>query len=118
MLTMSFDEQSAKSTAGSLGLDWSTQAKVAAQSLRFDLRAAWHGELSRKTRTVSGKLYNNVTRTTVIGIEDGDGSGVELGGAATWFFAKTWSASIGYSADLRPDDRVASRASFSIQTGF
>jgi uncharacterized protein YhjY with autotransporter beta-barrel domain len=118
MLTMDFDGQEAKSTAGTIGVDFGTETKVAARTLRFDFRAAWHGELTTKTREVSGKLANNFTRTTTIGVEDGDGSGLELGGAATLFFAKNWSASVGYAGDIRSGDKLASRVSLSLQTGF
>jgi hypothetical protein len=86
--------------------------------LRFDFRAAWHGEMGSKTRNVSGKLANNFTRTTTIGVKDGDGSGVELGGAASCYFAKNWSASLGYAGDIRSGEQLASRVSLSLQTGF
>jgi hypothetical protein len=118
MLSMDFDGQQAKSSAGTLGLDFGTNTKVAAHLVRFDFRAAWHGELTNKSRSVSGKLANNFTRTTTISIEDGDGSGIELGGAATLFFAKNWSASVGYAGDIRSGDKLASRVSLSLQTGF
>lgn len=118
MLTMDFDGQEAKSTAGTIGVDFGTETKFAARTLRFDFRGAWHGELTNKTREVSGKLANNFTRTTTIGVEDGDGSGLELGGAATLFFAKNWSASVGYAGDIRSGDKLASRVSLSLQTGF
>ncbi len=118
MLSMDFDGQQAKSSAGTLGLDFGTNTKVAAHLVRFDFRAAWHGELTNKSRSVSGKLANNFTRTTTISVEDGDGSGIELGGAATLFFAKNWSASLGYAGDIRSGDKPASRVSLSLQTGF
>ena len=60
--------------------------------------------MSNKSRDVSGRLAGNFTRLTTIGVEDGDGRGVELGGAATLFFAKNWSASLGYAGDIRSGD--------------
>ena len=74
--------------------------------------------MTSKNRSVSGKLTNNFTRTTTINVEDGDGSGFELGGAATLFFAKNWSASLGYTGDIRRGEKLASRVSLSLQTGF
>ena len=47
-----------------------------------------------------------------------DGSGFELGGAATVYFAKNWSASLGYTGDIRSGEKLASRVSLSLQTGF
>lgn len=117
-LAMDFDEQDAKSISGAIGVDCATNWKLGGRAGRFDLRAAWHGEIGSSNRTVSGKLANNFTRTSTLEVEDGDGSGVELGGAVTLFFAKNWSASLGYAADIRADERVANRGTFSIQTGF
>lgn len=116
--SMAFDGQSAKSSTGSMGVDFGTDSKLAGRTLRIDLRAAWHGEIVNRDRTVSGKLADNFTRTATISVEDGDGSGVELGGAATLFFAKNWSASLGYTGDIRSGDKLASRVSISLQTGF
>ncbi|MCX6952687.1 MAG: autotransporter domain-containing protein [Verrucomicrobia bacterium] len=116
--SMAFDGQSAKSSAGSVGVDLGTDTKLSGRVLHFDFRAAWHGEIGGNDRGVSGKLADNFTRTTTISVEDGDGRGVELGGAATLFFAKNWSASLGYAGDIRSGDKLASRASFSVQTGF
>lgn len=117
-LNMVFDEQEAESTSGEVGVDAALNWKFAGRTLRLDGRVAWHGEMGSQTRTVSGRLANNVTRPTLLEIEDGDGDGVEVGGAATVFFAKNWSASVGYAADIRTSDRVAHRGTISVQTGF
>ncbi|MBI5767914.1 MAG: autotransporter domain-containing protein [Verrucomicrobia bacterium] len=117
-LSMDFAAQEAKSSAGGVGIDFGTDTKVADRALRFDFSAAWHGELSSRTRNVSGKLANNFTRTTTVGIKDGDGSGVALGAAATLAVAKNCSVTLGYAADLRSDDKLANRLSLSVQTGF
>ncbi len=118
MVALDFDGQEARSSAGSVGLDVGTDTKLAAHALHFDFRAAWHGEMTDKNRSVSGKLTNNFTRTTTINVVDGDGSGWELGGAATLFFAKNWSASLGYAGDIRSGEKLASRVALSLQTGF
>lgn len=118
VVAMDFDGQTAKSSAGGVGVDFGTDTKFAARALHLDLRAAWHGEMTNKSRDVAGKLAGNFTRLTTIGVEDGDGSGFELGGAATLFFTKNWSASLGYAGDIRRSERLASRASLSLQTGF
>lgn len=117
-LAMTFDAQDAESRSGAVGVDFSTARKLGAHSVRLDLRGAWHGEIGNRTRTVAGRLADNFTRTTAIGLEDGDGSGLELGGGLTWFFSRTWSASAGYAADIRSGERVANRATVSLQTGF
>jgi outer membrane lipase/esterase len=117
-LSMDFDAQQVRSSAGSVGVDVGQSFKTTAGTVRLDLRGAWHGELGSSNRTVSGKLANNFTRTTAIQVADGDGSGVELGGAATLIFSKNWSASLGYYGDIRSGEKLASRAVFSIQTGF
>ena len=98
--------------------DLGTDAKLGERAWHFDFRAAWHGEMTSKHRSVSGKLTNNFTRTTTISVEDGDGSGFELGGAATVYFAKNWSASLGYTGDIRSGEKLASRVFLSLQTGF
>ena len=118
MVAMEFDGQTAKSSTGSVGVDLGTDTKLAERAWHFDFRAAWHGEMTTKNRNVSGKLANNFTRTTTISVEDGDGSGFELGGAATLFFAKNWSVSAGYTGDIRSGEKLASRAFLSVQTGF
>ncbi|MBI5693535.1 MAG: autotransporter domain-containing protein [Verrucomicrobia bacterium] len=117
-LTMEFASQDAKSSSGALGVDATCQTKLGGRQLRFDLRGAWHGEIGSRNRTVSGRLANNFTRPTLVSLEDGDGDGFELGGAATLFLGKTWSASLGCRADVRSGDKVATRASLSVQTGF
>ena len=118
VVALDFAGQEARSSAGSVGVDLGTDTNLAAHALHFDFRAAWHGEMTNKNRSVSGKLANNFTRPTTISVEDGDGRGFELGGAATLFFAKNWSASLGYAGDIRSGDKLASRVSFSLQTGF
>jgi outer membrane lipase/esterase len=117
-LTMDFAGQSAKSSSGAVGVDGAIHWKLAGQSVRLDWRGAWHGEIGSRDRTVAGRLANNFTRLTAVSIEDGDGSGFEAGGAATLFFAKNWSASLGYAADIRSGDKVANRFSLSVQSGF
>lgn len=117
-LTMDFAAQEAKSTAGAVGVDAAYHWKIGGRSVRLDLRGAWHDEIGSKTRNVAGRLANNFTRPTSVALEDGDGSGLELGGAATLFFAKNWSASLGYAADIRTSEKVANRATLSVQTGF
>jgi uncharacterized protein YhjY with autotransporter beta-barrel domain len=117
-LAMDFEAQQARSGAGSAGVDLSNRFKVAARAARFDFRLAWHGELGNGNRTVAGKLANNYTRRTAVAVEDGDGQGVEAGGALTIAVARNWSAAAGYAADLRSGDKVASRVSLTLQTGF
>ena len=118
VVTMDFAAQEAKSSAGSVGADFSKDTKIAECAVRFDFRAAWHGEMGNEDRTVTGRLSGNVTRPTSIRVEDGDGSGFELGGAATIAVIKNWSASLGYAGDIRSGDKLASRFSLSLQTGF
>jgi outer membrane lipase/esterase len=117
-LNMEFAAQEAKSTSGALGVDGAYTVKLGGYALRLDLRAVWRDEIGSRTRNVAGRLANNFTRDTVVALEDGDGSGLELGGATTLFFAKNWSASLGYAADIRTHEKVANRATLSVQTGF
>ncbi|MES2692207.1 MAG: autotransporter domain-containing protein [Verrucomicrobiota bacterium] len=118
VLAMDFEEQEARTSSGAIGVDASLGWKLGGRTLRLDGRAAWHGELGNRTRTVAGKLSDNFTRTTTLTLEDGDGSGVELGGAATLFLSNNWSASLGYAADIRAKEKLASRGTLSLQTGF
>jgi outer membrane lipase/esterase len=117
-LAMHFDPQDAESTSAAAGVDAAMSWRFGARLARLDLRGVWHGEIGSPTRAVAGRLADNVTRTTSLVIEDGDGSGVELGGALTVFFRKNWSASAGYAADIRTDEKVGHRGTFSVQTGF
>lgn len=117
-LAMAFEEQEAESTSGSVGVDVAINTKLGSRSARIDLRGAWHGEIGSRTRNVAGRLADNFTRPTSIAVRDGDGHGVELGGAFTVFFAKNWSTSLGYTADIRSGGKIASRATLSLQTGF
>ncbi len=117
-LAMDFAAQDAKSSAGAVGVDAALNGKLGARAARLDLRAAWHGEFGNRTRSVAGRLADNFTRSTALAVEDGDGDGLQLGGAATLFFAKNVSASLGYAADVRSGEKVTSRFSLSVQTGF
>jgi outer membrane lipase/esterase len=117
-LAMDFGGQEAKSTRGAAGLDVATHWKLGGRALRLDFRGVWHDEIGSKTRSLAGKLADNFTRATTVSVEDGDGGGVEVGGTATWFFARAWSASLGYAADIRANERVGNRATLSLQTGF
>lgn len=117
-LAMEFGEQEARSSSGAVGVDFSLMSRLSAATARLDLRAAWHGELGSGTRDVVGRLAGNFTRPTALAVDDGDGDGFELGGAATLFFAKNWGASIGYTADIRSSERVAHKGTLSLQTGF
>ncbi len=117
-LAMDFAAQDAKSSAGAVGVDAAMPCKLGGRAARFDLRAAWHGEFGHRTRAVAGRLADNFTRSTALAVEDGDGDGLQLGGAATLFLAKNASASLGYTAEVRSGEKVASRFSLSVQTGF
>jgi outer membrane autotransporter protein len=117
-LTMAFAAQEAKSSAGSIGLDFTGDSKLSARPVHFDFSVAWHSEFSDKTRGVTGQLANNFTPPTVVSITDGDGSGFALGAAATLLLNKTWSVSLGYHGDIRQGDKLASRIGLSVQTGF
>ncbi|MBL9190164.1 MAG: autotransporter domain-containing protein [Opitutaceae bacterium] len=117
-LAFAFDEQEAESTSAAVGVDFSTTLVCAGRSARFDLRAAWHGEVGSDDRSVTGRLADNFTRPTVLAVKDGDGRGLELGAGLTTALTKTWSGSISYTADIRQRDRVAHRGVLSVQTGF
>ncbi len=117
-LSFEFAEQEAASTHGSLGVDYVGNWSLAGRAARWDLRAAWHGEIGSSERNVTGRLADNFTRPTTISVRDGDGRGVELGGALTVFLTKAWSGSLGYTADIRNHDKVAHRVALSFQTGF
>jgi len=117
-LTMDFAAQEAKSTAGAAGVDAVFSWKLGGQTLRLDLRGAWRDEIGSKTRGVAGRLANNFTRPTTVALEDGDGGGIELGGAASLYLAKNSSVSLGYTAEIRSKGQQGNRASLSIQTGF
>jgi uncharacterized protein YhjY with autotransporter beta-barrel domain len=117
-LAMAFAAQEAKSSRGSVGIDFGADTKLAARALHFDFSAAWHGEFSTRTRGVAGQLAGNFTRPTVVNVTDGDGRGLQLGLAGTLALSPRWSATLGYDADIRAHDKLASRAGCSIQTGF
>lgn len=117
-LAFEFAEQEAKSSRAAVGVDFASTCMLAGRTARLDLRAAWHGEVGSSDRTVAGRLADNFTRPTAIAVKDGDGRGLELGGALTMSLTKTWSGTLGYAADIRNRDKVAHRGSFSVQTGF
>lgn len=117
-LSMVFDEQEARSSTGQLGLDASWSRRFNGKILRLDGRAVWHGELGNKERALVGKLADNFTRPTTLLLEDGDGDGVELGGAATLFLNAQWSTSLGYGIDIRSAEKPAHRGTLAVQTGF
>lgn len=117
-LSMVFDEQEARSSTGQLGVDGSWSRRFNGKILRLDGRAVWHGELGNKERALVGQLADNFTRPTTLLLEDGDGDGVELGGAATLFLNAQWSASLGYGIDIRSAEKPAQRGTFTVQTGF
>ncbi|MES2695425.1 MAG: autotransporter domain-containing protein [Verrucomicrobiota bacterium] len=117
-LSMDLAEQEAESSSGAVGVDVALMSRLLHHSARLDFRAAWHGELGSQNRTVAGRLADNFTRPTLLEIEDGDGSGFEIGGAATLFFSQKWGATVGYTTDIRSGDRLAHRATVSVQTGF
>ncbi len=117
-LTMAFAAQEAKSSTGSVGVDLGTDTKLAEHALHFDFSAAWHGEFSDRTRGVAGQLANNFTPPTTVNVTEGDGKGFAVGAAATVNLGKSWSATLGYTADIRQSDKLASRVGLSVQTGF
>jgi outer membrane lipase/esterase len=117
-LALAYDRQKARSSSATLGIDSSINARLGSNPARWDLRAAWHGEVGSRKRAVSGRLANNFTLPTLVNAEDGDGSGLELGGAVTVSVSKRWSTTLGYTADIRSSDDLMSRVSFSVQTGF
>jgi outer membrane lipase/esterase len=117
-LGLAYARQKARSSSAALGLDFSSNTKLGSHPARFDLRAAWHGEVGSRQRAVAGQLANNFTTPTLLNLEDGDGSGFELGGAVTVWVSTRWSTSLGYSGDIRSSDDLTSRLTFSIQTGF
>ena len=78
----------------------------------------WRDEVGSDLRGVSGRLIDNFTRTTTVLLEDGNGGGLELGGSLSVGLGKNWSAAVGYAADVRQNDKLANRFTFSVQTGF
>jgi outer membrane lipase/esterase len=117
-IAMEFEAQDARDSAGLAGVAASAVTKLGGRATHFDFRAVWHGDIGTHTRQVSGRLWNNFTRPTVLTVEDGDGSGVEVGAAVTLFTTKNTSLSLGYNGDIRSGDKLSSRASLSFQTGF
>ncbi len=117
-LSMVFDEQEARSSTGQLGIDASWSRRFNGKILRLDGRAVWHGELGSRERALVGQLADNFTRPTTLLLADGDGDGVELGGAATLFLNAQWSASLGYGIDIRSSEKPAQRGTLAVQTGF
>jgi hypothetical protein len=47
-----------------------------------------------------GAARESLHAATVVSVTDGDGRGIQLGGAGMLFFAKSWSATRGYAADI------------------
>jgi outer membrane lipase/esterase len=117
-LAMAVDAQEARSNSGAVGVDAAYSWKFDGRNVRLDLRGVWRDEIGSDLRGVSGRLVDNFTRTTTLMLEDGNGGGLELGGALSVGFGKTWSAAIGYAADVRQSDKLANRFTFSVQTGF
>lgn len=117
-LAMAVAAQTVKSSSAAVGVDAGRDWKLGTRAARLDFRAAWRGEIGNQARTVSGRLADNFTLPAGIALDDGDGDGVELGGAATVFFAQNWSATLGYAGDIRSGEKLGSRVTFSLQTGF
>lgn len=117
-LALAYDRQKARSSTATLGIDSAINSKLGSNPARWDLHAAWHGEVGSRQRAVSGRLANNFTLPTVLTVEDGDGSGLELGAAVTVAVSKRWSTTLGYAGDIRSSDDLTSRVTFSVQTGF
>lgn len=117
-LSLSLEGQEARSSAGQAGIDGTFTSQLAGRAFRFDVRAAWQGEIGSRQRAVTGRLADNFTRPTAVMLKDGDGSGVELGGAATLQLGRSWSASLGYHGDIRSGERLSSRVNLSLQSGF
>jgi outer membrane lipase/esterase len=115
-LGMDFAEQSARSSAWTVGYDLSRAFKLGTRDGGFDLHAAYRGEISRDDRNVSGRLANNVTPLTGVAIRDGNGNGIEFGAGLTLMFAKNWSASLAYTG--AGGNGTVHRGTLSLQTGF
>lgn len=117
-VAMDFADQEARTSEGFAGVEAGTMGKIAGRDTHFDFRATWHGDLGSHDRDVTGRLANNFTRPTTITVDDGDGTGVELGVAFTFMCAKNCSISLGYAGDIRNGEKLSNRATLSFQTGF
>jgi hypothetical protein len=61
----------------------------------------WDLHAGRKLRDAHrGAVREPLHAATVVNVTDGEGRGIQLGGAGTLFFAKNWSATRGYAADI------------------
>jgi len=92
--------------------------KIDGRNVRLDLRGVWRDEMGSENRAISGRLADNFTRRSSVLMLDGDGGGLEMGGSLGVGLGKNWSASVGYAADIRQDDKNANRFTFAVQTGF
>ena len=117
-VAMDFGEQEATASTVGVGVDLGKAWSHAGRDMRADFRVAWRGGIGSDERTVSGRLADNFTRVTRIALEDGDGDTIEIGGSLTAALGKSWSAIIGYAGEIRSDEKFASRASLSLQSGF
>lgn len=117
-LAMAYAEQTAQLSSATVGLETGWSRTLASRALRIDLRGAWHGEIDARTRNVTGKLADNFTLPATVAIEDGAGTGVELGVGAMLALSQRLQVALGYSAELRESDGVQHRASLALQTGF
>lgn len=117
-LGMALEQQEARSKSGAIGIDVAQSWKVDGRNVRLDLRGVWRDEMGTENRAISGRLADNFTRRSSVLMLDGDGGGLEVGGSLGVGLGKNWSASVGYAADFRQDDKNANRFTFAVQTGF
>jgi outer membrane lipase/esterase len=117
-LNFSFGKQSVSDTTGLIGLaaDWAVSN--GAHPVVLSLSGVYASAMGSDDRTLTGRLVDNISQTTAIRVQDGNGDNLKLGVRLTGTVSKRWGWSVGFSNESRDDGDDAKQYSVALHTGF
>lgn len=117
-LNFTFDDRSANSLAGIVGLsaDWRTH--LGEMPLVIGVSGLYENDFDDGDQNVSGRLADTVATTTSITAGRNLEGSFKVGGRISGSFSKRWGWTLGGAAELRNDGETGRQFSFSLHTGF
>lgn len=117
-LNFSYGEQEVKGFDGQVGVNADFTVHAGDTPLVLSLSGVYSSDLTRSTRSLSGRLADNLSSLTTVQVADGNGDNFKLGFRVTGHAGKSWSWTAGIGSEMRSDGKDAVQYSASIQTGF
>ena len=117
-LNFAFGEQNVKAMGAQIGANYDYPLNFGEVHVMLNLSAVYSLDLLAGTRTLAGRLADNMSQTTKVQVDEGNGSNLKLDAHITGGMGKRWSWTLGFGGETRNDGKDAIQYSAALQTGF